>query len=542
LVAAAAGVLSSADLLAAFGPGTSESVASAAVPDRLEAATKSISSITLPFLADMQVADPDVYYAGEGLQVTLSAYESLLTYTPVPASTPLTYQPVAKRISPGLAKSWEVSADGLTYTFHLRADVKFHDGTAMDAASWQKGFVRRAKVNQGPAYQVVPVASTATPDPLTFVVTLKHPVDAFLDYMACPWSPKAISPTAVAAHTVDDDEAQKWLTTHDAGTGPYTISEWVPNDHYTLKAFPGYWGPQPEVQTVNIPIIPDIQTQELELKAGQVDIMTKGLPIQDVETFAKESTYVVKYFALALMSSMFFNTTKGRIFSDLAVRQAVGNAINRPLLTTSVFKDTATVATQFFPGGCFPNGLVPENPVYDPSKLTAAIKSIPSKKVDLAYGAEGGAPNRLLAELAQAELAAAGLDVTVRSIPTSLEYSLYDTPDKQRPDILLDLYGGDTIHVDTMLRVIFRTKAQPLNWFDVSYPAGDKEMDIASGTANPTKALQDYTKAALVYRDAAVVLNICNDSDVIVARAGITNIVHDPMALQTIRLADLKHE
>jgi peptide/nickel transport system substrate-binding protein len=403
-----------------------------------------------------------------------------------------------------------------------------------------EGFRAAGQVNQGPAYQVVPVASTAAPDPLTFVVTLKHPVDPFLDYMACPWSPKAISPTEVSAHTVKGDAAQKWLTTHDAGTGPYRITEWVPNDHYTLEAFPGYWGPPPAVKTVHIPIIPDIQTQELELKAGQVDVMTKGLPIQDVETFAKEAAYDVKTFALASTSAMFFNTTKGRIFSDLAVRSAIGQAINRPLVTTSVFKDIATPSTQFFPGGCFPNGLVPDNPVYDPSKLTEAIKSIPSKKVDLAYGEEGGAPNRLLAELVQAELAAAGLDVTVRSIPTSLEFSLYDTPDKQRPDILLDTYGGDTIHVDTMLRVIFRTGAQPLNWFDVSYPAGDKEMDVAAATSNAAQALQDYTKAALIYRDAAIVLNICNDSDVIVTRSGITNIVHDPMAVQTIRLADLK--
>jgi peptide/nickel transport system substrate-binding protein len=538
--AAMLGVLGAPELVAALA-GSGEAQA-AVLPKAVEQAnpSKSIASITLPFLADMGEADPDNYYAGEGLQVTLSVYESLVTYTPRPAGVPLVYQPVDKRISPGLAESWEISADGLTYTFHLRPNVKFHDGTPMDAVSWQKGFVRRAKVNQGPAYQVAPVAHTAAPDPLTFVVTLKHPVNPFLDYMACPWSPKAISPTAVAAHTVGGDEAQKWISTHDAGTGPYMITEWVPNDHYTLQAFGDYWGPAPQVKTVHIPIIPDIQTQELELKAGQIDIMTKGMPIQDVETFAKESGYTVKYFPLALMQSMFINTTKGRIFADDAVRQALGSAINRTLLTSSVFKNTDTVATQFFPGGCFPNGLVSDNPAYDPSKLTDAIKDIPSKTVDIAYGSDGGAPNQLLAELAQAELQAAGLDVTVRSIATSLQYSLYDTPDKQRPDILLDSYGGDTIHVDTMLRVIFRTGAEPLNWFNVSYPEGDRLMDKAAEDTNAEQAIKDYTAAALVYRDAGVILSFCNASDIIVTRAGITNIVHDPMAVQTIRLADLK--
>jgi ABC-type transport system substrate-binding protein len=106
---------------------------------------------------------------------------------------------------------------------------------------------------------------------------------------------------------------------------------------------------------------------------------------------------------------------------------------------------------------------------------------------------------------------------------------------------LLDVYGGDTIHVDTMLRVIFRTGAQPLNWFDVSYPEADHLMDQAAAATDPVTAQKIYAQAASVYRDAGILLNLSNNPDVIVARAGITNIVHDPMALQTIRLADLKH-
>jgi peptide/nickel transport system substrate-binding protein len=501
---------------------------------------KSISTITLPFMADMGTVDPDIYYAGEGIQVTLSVYESLVTYAPVGPDIPLSYQPQSKRIAPGLAQSWEVSPDGLTYTFHLRSGVKFHDGTPMDATAWQKGFVRRAKVNGGPAYQVVPVASTQAPDPLTFVVKLKHPVDPFLDYMACPWSPKAISPTALEKHQSKGDSGQGWLVGHEAGTGPYMLADYVANSHYTLEAFPGWWGPKPQVQTVNIPIVPDVQTQELQFRAGQVDLITKGLPIQDVQAFARNSAYTVKYFELASCQSMFLNPTKGRIFSNEALRLALPSALNKQFLTTSVFKDTATVATQFFPAGCFPNGLVSVDTAYDPAKLSQIVSGLSDKNVDLAYGSDGGAPNRVMAELVQAELQAAGLNVTVRSISTSLEYSLYDTPDGQRPDILLDVYGGDTIHVDTMLRIIFRTNAQPLNWFDYSYPQADKLMDAAQQDPSSTRAQALYAQGADVYKNAGLLVNIANEADVIVSRAGITNFVHDPMAIQMIRLADLR--
>jgi peptide/nickel transport system substrate-binding protein len=527
-------------LLEACNSSSSDRTAGGTTTSAAPVAGKPITSLRIPFLADMGTPDPDIFYAAEGLMVTLACYDSLVRYTPRPPGVPLSYQQPSQRISPALATAWDISPDGLTYTFHLRPGVVFHDGSPMNAQAWQQCFDRRGKVNQGPAYQVAPVASTAAPDPLTFVVTLKHPVDPFLDYMACPYGPKVISPTAIAAHQANGDLAQGWLTTKEAGTGPYQIVEWVSNDHYTLQAFPQYWGTKPEAQTITIPIVPDVQTQELQFRGGQLDIITKGLPIQDVEQYAKNRNYGVKVFPCSLSTAFYFNPTKGRIFSDPTLRAAAKAAINKSLVVKSTFVDTATTATQFFPGGCFPDGEVADNAPYNPATLSKMVSSLPSKKVDLAYGEDGGAINRLLAELVQTEWQAEGLQVTVRGITTDVEYALYNTPDSQRPDIMLDLYGGDTIHVDTMLRIIFRTGAAPLNWFDYSYPQGDMLMDQASEATTQSEVIRLYAEAASVYRDANILENLSNDADVIVYRAGITGIVHDPMSLQMIRLEDLK--
>ena len=92
---------------------------------------------------------------------------------------------------------------------------------------------------------VAGVAKTSAPNPTTFVVTLKEPNNAFMHYLACPWQPFAVSPTTVEKYAKGDDLAQDWLKTHDAGTGPYTIKEFVPGSHYTLEAFPDYWGEKP---------------------------------------------------------------------------------------------------------------------------------------------------------------------------------------------------------------------------------------------------------------------------------------------------------
>ena len=98
---------------------------------------KPITTLRLPFLADMGTPDPDIFYAAEGLQVTLSCYDSLVRYIARSAGVPLVYQPPSARIQPAAATSWDISADGLTYTFTLRPNVTFHDGSPMDSAAWQ---------------------------------------------------------------------------------------------------------------------------------------------------------------------------------------------------------------------------------------------------------------------------------------------------------------------------------------------------------------------------------------------------------------------
>ena len=140
-------------------------------------------TLQLAYLADMAQADPDVFYDIEGNTVILSVYEGLLKY-----------KPDSTELIPSLAKSWEVSPDGLTYTFHLQSGVKFHDGTPFNAQAVKTSFQRRLDVGAAPAYMVQPIASMQTPDDSTFVVRLKHPVAPFLHYMASSWVPKVISP------------------------------------------------------------------------------------------------------------------------------------------------------------------------------------------------------------------------------------------------------------------------------------------------------------------------------------------------------------
>ena len=280
--------------------------------------------LNMPFLEDMQVPDPDIMYEGEGVQVMHAVYDGLAQYKPG------TNEPV-----PLLAESWEISKDQLTYTFKLRPNVKFHDGTIADAASWVAAFKRRAAINQGPAYMVAGIKEAVATDATTLVVHLKSPNNAFLHYLACPWHPFAVSPTAVKKHAAGGDLAQKWLQTHDAGTGAYTIKEFVPGNYYLLEKFPGYWGGDVAYDQIRITITPSVSTQELQLQQGQFDLITKGLPIPDVLKYQQNPDYEVPVTLGGTGNAIWINPNRP-MFADKKLRQALVQAIDRtPIVQTS---------------------------------------------------------------------------------------------------------------------------------------------------------------------------------------------------------------
>jgi peptide/nickel transport system substrate-binding protein len=469
-------------------------------------------TLKMPFLADMQVPDPDIMYEGEGVQVMESAYEGLVRY-----------KPGTSQIIPSLATAWTVSDDQRTYIFTLQPGVKFHDGMIADAASWIKGFERRTKVNQGPAYMVAGVDKTDAPNPTTFVVTLKEPNNAFLHYLACPWQPFAVSPTAVAQNAKGDDLAQDWLKTHDAGTGPYMFKEFVSGSHYTLAAFPDYWGGKPPFETIRIDITPDVTTQKLQLDSGAFDLVTKGFPIPDVLAYQKNPQFKVVNAFGGVGEALWLNPTSG-IFANKALRQAMLTALDRKTVVDTVWGGLTAVQTAMWPEQTLDPKLAPYPSQVDPGPLKALIPTLPSKKIDLAWSADGGAPRQQMAELIQSQLAAFGLDVTVRTIPVSEQYDLPNQPPEKRPDMMVTFLGGDALHLDTTFRILARTDAKPLNFYQYSNPDLDKLMDEAVQQSTPEKANAIYEQCSKIVTDDAIWIPLCMPPNSTIAHTSVTGL------------------
>ena len=171
--------------------------------------------------------DPVKSFSTEAFYLA-NIYEPLLWVNPPGADKPFT---------PALATSWEHSADGLTWTFHLRDGVTFHDGTPMDAAAVVKS-IEAAKDHGGASFIWAPLDTITAVDASTVEMKLTYaaPMDLVASSLYGAW---IVSPAALDAAAKDDKYFESGV---DGGTGPYTIGSYTPDSEVLLKAYAGYWG------------------------------------------------------------------------------------------------------------------------------------------------------------------------------------------------------------------------------------------------------------------------------------------------------------
>ena len=512
LVAAACGSSSSSSSTGSSSGGGGGGGAMAATTD-----------VQLAYNADMQVPDPDIFYEIEGNSITTSVYEGLVRY-----------KPSSTEIEPALAESFDVSPDGLTYTFKIRPNVKFHDGTALDAAAAQGSFERRTDVNSAPAYMLADVASYATPDPMTFVVTLTKPVSAFLDYLAAPYGPKMVSPT-VLEEQGGSDFAQSYLATHDAGTGPFTITDFQLGTKYVVTAFDGYWGTKPQVTTITYNILPDISTQRIKLESGELSMIIHGLSTSDIVSLEANSDFQVQRFPALFKSLVMINPNRDYL-SDPETRKAFLAVLDKEKITTEVFGEQASVSTQIYPAGELPDGLAMDDAPMDASKLEGMADQFKGKTIDLAYSSDDPR-NQRVADLYQTELQAAGITAQTRGIPIAQVFDLPNQKDTA-PDILVSTVNPDAAHPDTWARIFMNT-AGALNWLQCSVPAADALMDKGLNTTDKAVVQSSYGEAGDDLVASGCFGTIADVKEVIVAKAGYGGFVHQLPTLFTVRFGDL---
>ncbi|WP_079523616.1 ABC transporter substrate-binding protein [Solibacillus isronensis] len=312
--------------------------------------------------ADSVSLDPGIVTDGESFKVTQNLFETLLNFGEQDTT-----------INPGLAKEWEVSEDGLTYTFQLQEGVKFHDGTDFNAEAVIKNINRWKGGKEEDFYYFNSMFKAEGEDIIkdvtaegdyTVVFTLSRPQAPFLKNLA-------MSPFGIGSPTAFEAAGDKFGD-NPVGTGPFKFTEWKRNDSITIEKFEDYWQEGfPKLDKVIFRSIPDNSARLNELMAGNIDL-ADGINPSDGKTVEGDST--LQLIERPSMNIGYLGLTNTRApFDNKLVRQAVNYAIDKQAIVDAFFEGRAEVAANPMPPSISGyNDAISPYP-YDPEKAKSLL-------------------------------------------------------------------------------------------------------------------------------------------------------------------------
>jgi len=457
--------------------------------------------LRVPFTIDIGSFDPDNAFETQALSTINNVYEGLVEYTPG-----------TTELQGALAESWTVSQDGLTYTFDLVDGATFHDGTPVDAAAVLASLERRAGDDMMLNYFLWNVTGMEAPNENTVVLTLGMAQPSFLDNLASPWGPKVISPAAIEANGAE------WFIENAVGSGPFRLTEFNRGQGYILEKFEEYHGQEPFFDVVEIPVIPDIGQQLLQLRAGDIDAVPTNYPWAQLASLPP-GLEITTGPSLALIFG--FIKPGSTLDADAGIREAVITAIAPGTWLDTAFGGYATKAQSLFPAAM----VAPPEPVVFPEDMEAAAAAIETAggfSMTIGYGSEGAEDVAATADLMAAQLAGIGVDVEVIVLPAGAVYGLQDAMDTA-PDLLLTRSVPDAAHPETQSGVFYTTGAI-LNLMGASVPAADEIVNEAFGITDTAARDAAYAEASALWVDEGAFIPFADVQDVVVHTEGLTDL------------------
>jgi peptide/nickel transport system substrate-binding protein len=440
--------------------------------------------------ADSVGLDPAVVTDGESFRVTRNIYESLCEY-----------QRDSTAVIPGLAEGWKTTPDGLTWTFTLRRDVKFHDGTPFNAEAvvfnferWMfehhphhKGVFEYWKSMFGgfPGF----VKSVRALDEFTAEFVLEKPMAPFLANLAMPMFGIA-SPAAIKKH--GDDYFK-----HPVGTGAFRFREWRKDDRIVLERNPDYWGEKALLDRVIFRAIVDNSARLLELQAGSIDLM-EFLNPDDIPTVKNDPNLQLLLRPSMNVGYLWWNVEK-EPFGKLEVRRAIAHAVNKRAIVEKLFGGIGIPAKNMLPPSLWGYNDAVLDYEHDPAKARE-------------YLAKAGLPNGFkttlwampnprpympqptkIAEAIQADLKAVGIDGEI----VTMDWATYLTKTREgEQDMYMLGWTGDNGDPDNFLYWFFGQKETRSRYYNTK----------AAQLTGKAQAIIDQEERARLYRDAQIVL------------------------------------
>ncbi len=318
--------------------------------------------------------------------------------------------PETGALEPALAERWDVSADGLTYTFHLR-DAQFSDGSPTTAADvvFSLERIRSDKRSAYPAPLGAVESITAT-DAKTVVIKLKSAFAPFLGNLEI-WNMGIVSKA-----DVEKQGEEKAFSTAPVTSGPYAVKEWKPNEKLVLEPNPHYWrqGYPRAAASVELIEIASPETRVAMLKAGEIDVM-RSVPWAQIDDLKAVATVDMRLEPSTTIYMTLLNH-KREPFSNMKARQAAAHAIDNKALAKAITRGYAQPANTTLPGSVDFHDSEYPGIAYDPARAKELLAESGMAGHEVKILATAGATEQQMALLLQAQWQAIGLKPVIVNV------------------------------------------------------------------------------------------------------------------------------
>ncbi|MHB0884878.1 MAG: ABC transporter substrate-binding protein [Bacillota bacterium] len=442
----------------------------------------------------------------------------------------VTYAPDSTKVVGALADTWEASPDAKTFTFHIRKDAKFSDGSAVTADAVKFSFDRAMKVGKMAASAwsgIIADGTITVVDPSTVKFTLKDPTPSFLAMMATP-AGLIVNPK-VKDQYKGDDNGEGYLVDHAVGSGRYTVKSFTPNGDAVFVRNDKWYGQKSAIKNVIVRIVPEAATQRMMLEKGEIDMIEgRFLDWDTIVQLGKEDGITVPEVPGMDILRFILNSSK-KPFNDIRVRKALAESIDYE----GILKDIYGGHADRLLGG-IPKGLLG----YDANALKYEQNIDDAKKLLK----DAGYPNGLTLELSagpidlwrkvatkvQSDAAKAGIKIEIR------EYALPALYQKMSGgDFAMGMSGWTPDYADPDYNVWYffysKNAGAGYNWAFLQDPNVDSLILQARNTVDEATRANLYKQITQITNEMSVYIPIAQPHAANPMRSWVKGYVLNPM-------------
>jgi peptide/nickel transport system substrate-binding protein len=427
------------------------------------------------------------------------------------------------KIEPNLATKWEISPDGLTYTFHLVEGLKFSDGTPVTGADWIFSLTRaRDEKSSIWADNLKAISNIQAPDDKTVVITLSHP---FVPLLAA----LAMFNTTVVPKAYFEKVGASGFSQKPIGTGPFMMDQWVKGEYLNLKKNPNYRvSGLPKTDEISFTVVPDDNTRMLQLQSGAIAVST-FVPYNKMKELSNNPDYIVKNFQAAQVNYLTLNSAK-KPLNDTRVRQALNYAIDKQGLINAVLNGYGTLGTSFVPSGVmfYDNNLTPYNQDLKKAKDLLAQAGYPNGGIKLELLIRSGdAVTNQIGVILKDAFSKIGVDLTIKQMEDATVTSLLSSFNF---DMTLYPWSSDMVDpsevVDRVIVARSFTSNDAPGWKD------NTAIQLAADAKteqDPAKRQKIYTQLQEIHAKESPMITLFNSGYPVIMNKNVTGFLQTPL-------------